>query len=103
MLPGRPHFGEVMETTMAEKPIPDAVPGAYVWFVGGNRRHSAPLFPSTTPGKTHYANAPDLAGLYDVQVFLPNWPRILGGQKTVATAKGDIVEFEIRISDEDGA
>lgn len=88
---------------MANDPIEGSVPGAYVWFVGGNRRHSAPLFPSDVPGKTHYANAPDLAGTYDVQVFLPNWPKILGGQKTVSTTKGDVVQFEIRILDEDGA
>ena len=88
---------------MAEKPIPNAVSGAYVWFVGGNRRHSAPLFPSDEPGKTHWANAPDIAGLYDVQVFMPGHPRIIGGKRSLATMKGDIVQFEIQIDYEDGA
>jgi hypothetical protein len=81
-------------------PIPDAVPGAYVWFIGGNRRHSAPLFPSTLPGKTHWCRAPDIAGTYDVQVFWPGNRNPLGGQKTLSTLPGDEIQFSIQFADD---
>lgn len=77
--------------------LPDPIPGAYVWFVGGNRRHSTFLYPSDVPGKTHWAKAPDIAGAYDVQVYWPGQANPLGGQRTVATQPGDVVQFQLTI------